>query len=193
MQNMEGLIQPSKCPSPILLSSGRHQPQHPLRTPSTGSSGQGRARPPHPHSTEENRIPVGAEDPQELPQYKELSLDTARWGCSAFMSLLSWEGGEQQHLRACRAGRRKEKSFQESVWGEAASAGALGRSLQQLSPPGASGFLMVQFTKRSPQIRSPLEARCAQCPSLGVSQDPAAQILPAAQSLMPQLLIQARN
>lgn len=54
--------------------------------------------------------------------------------CSPFMSLLSWEGGEQQHLSVRRADRRKEKSFQESVLGEAASAGALGRSLQQVFP-----------------------------------------------------------
>lgn len=120
-------------------------------------------------------------------------LSCARRGCSAFMSLLSWEGGEKQHLSVCRADRRKEKSFQECVLGEAASAGALGRSLQQFSPPGACSFLMAQFTSYSPQNRSPDEDRCGRCPSLGVSQDPAAQTLPTAQSLRSQLLVQPRN
>lgn len=47
-------------------------------------------------------------------------------GHTAFMSLLSWQGGEKQYFRAPGAGRRKERllCFQACVTGEAASVGA---------------------------------------------------------------------
>lgn len=95
-------------------------------------------------------------------------------GHSAFMSLLSWEGGEKQHFSACRGDRREERllHFQACFSGETTSAQTLGKSPQQsfplLKPAASSRGSSTNHSSLAPQTGSPHEDTHGQCTSLGL-------------------------